>query len=435
MVSRATNPRTLPNVTLRGTTILHPIVAIVFLLLSANAGAVSPTNSPQSGENSTQKSESSASAGKWVGTIQSIKDNTVTLTTDGSGVIEVLFVDSSRLVRTSPAHNDGKAVIAVRLSDLQIGDRMLVRGKLSDDGKTLTAVSSLVMKQSEVVQKQESEKRDWEKRGVGGLITAVDQPAGKVTISTMTPAGMSAVAVDISTGTIIRRYAPGSVKFSDARPGTLDEIKTGDQLRARGSRSPDGKEFAAEEIVSGSFRNIAGTITAIDPGENTIGLIDLAPKKPVVIKVTADSTLRKLPPRAAEMIAMRLKGGLPGAPGNQATSTKLPSGGDPSPALPPRGGPPRDGAPPEDFRRLRSEGAPDLQQILSRLPNAALSDLQKGDAVIVVATQAGAGSAPTVITLVSGVEAILSASPNLSGAASMLSPWNLSSSGGDSAAQ
>ena len=38
------------------------------------------------------------------------------------------------------------------------------------------------------------------------------------------------------------------------RPST--QIQPGDQLRARGEKSADGTEITAEEVVSGTFRNI-----------------------------------------------------------------------------------------------------------------------------------------------------------------------------------
>ena len=48
----------------------------------------------------------------------------------------------------------------------------------------------------------------------------------------------------------------------------------------------------------------------------------------------------------------------------------------------------------------------DLQQIISRMPAATISDLQKGDAVMLVGTEA-TSSEVTAITLLAGVEPIL----------------------------
>jgi len=67
--------------------------------------------------------------------------------------------------------------------------------------------------------------------------------------------------------------------------------------------------------------------------------------------------------------------------------------------------------------------------MLSRLPVSPLSDFQKGDAVMIVASAGQADGASTVITLLGGVEPILQASPQ-GQAASILSPWSLNSGGG-----
>lgn len=75
-------------------------------------------------------------------------------------------------------------------------------------------------------------------------------------------------------------------------------------------------------------------------------------------------------------------------------------------------------------------GAMDLQQIISRMPAATISDLQKGDAVMLVGTE-GSSSEVTAITLLAGVEPILQGSPT--GAASILSPWSLSGAPGGEA--
>ena len=73
----------------------------------------------------------------------------------------------------------------------------------------------------------------------------------------------------------------------------------------------------------------------------------------------------------------------------------------------------------------------DLQQMLSRLPASSLSDFQKGEAVMLVATEGKKDGVPTAITLLGGVELLLQASPE--GQASILTPWSLSQGGGGEA--
>jgi hypothetical protein len=329
--------------------------------------------------------------------------------------VNIVIQEGARLVRVAPGQKDLNGASPIQLQDLQVGDRLLVRGKLADDGKSVLAASVIVMKKTDIAEKQVHEREEWQRHGVGGLVSSVDASAGAITITTNALGPNKDVAIHISKDTILRRYAPDSVKFDDAKPGPLSEIVAGDQLRARGTRSPDGMELTADEIVSGSFRNIAGPITALDPGASTISVQDLLSKKTITLKITVDSQLRKLPPPMAQGIAMRLKGAPADTPSNSSASTSEAPRGDGTQRGSPGGG--------------RTGGGGDLQQAISRMPPASLADLQKGDAVMIVATPAIPESKGIVITLLGGVEPILEASPK-NGASTLLSPWSLSSAPG-----
>jgi hypothetical protein len=355
---------------------------------------------------------------RTTGTVKALEGNTVTLHTDGGTDIKIVIEDSTRLLQVALGQKDLKDATAIHVSDVQVGDRMLVRGQPGDDGKSMTAISVIVMKAADVSAKQEHDKEDWRKRGIGGLVNGVDIGTGMITISTGGVGANKVVKVITSKATVIRRYAPDSVKFDDAKPSTLDQIKTGDQLRARGNRSAEGTEFTAEEIVSGTFRSIAGTVTSTDSANQSLSVMDLVTRQNVTLRIDSDSQLHKLPAMIAQRIAMKLKGdSVPGAaPGGGAT----PAAGAGNAA------PPAQGSSPEG---ARAGGPPDFQQMLARMPGVSLTDLQKGDAVMVVSTVGTADHPPTAITLLSGVEAILTASPNSGRAAMLLSPWNLGGAG------
>jgi hypothetical protein len=166
-----------------------------------------------------------------VGVVKSVNGSAVTLTTDTGSEINLTIQPTTRLVRMAPGQTDLKTAIAIQLSDVQVGDRMLAGGTASDDGKSITATSAVVMKKSDVAEKQEHDRQEWQKHGTGGVVKAVDVSTATITLSTGTLGAPSTLAVHVSKDTIIRRYAPDSVKFDDAKPGTLDQIKPGDQLR------------------------------------------------------------------------------------------------------------------------------------------------------------------------------------------------------------
>ncbi|MGO9123751.1 MAG: hypothetical protein ACLP6G_02565 [Terriglobales bacterium] len=368
--------------------------------------------------------DAAAAIVKPVGTVKAVAGNVITLTTDAGATVKVVVGETTRMVRTAPGQKDLKDAAPAQLQDVQVGDRILARGKLSSDGNSVLAMSIIVMKAADIAAKQQQERDDWQKRGMGGLVTAIDAAKGNITISISTLGGSKAATVHVAKETVVRRYAPDSVKFDDAKPGTLDQIKTGDQLRARGTKNADGSELAAEEIVSGTFRNVAGTVISTDASKQEINVLDLATKKPVVLKIAAESQLRELPAMMAQRIAMRLKGGAaedqPGTTGQMPTSSSTAKPGE--------------GAAGGGNSGQRPGGRGDFQQMLSRLPAVTIAGLQKGSAVMIVATEGTATNSPTAITLLTGVEPILTAAPKGGQAAMLLSPWNLSGSGGEAAA-
>jgi len=366
-------------------------------------------------------------AARPVGTIKSVSGNNLTLATDAGGDVTVVVQEGAKLLRVEPGQKDLKEAVPISLQELLSGDRILVRGQLAQDGKTVLASTIIAMKKASIAEKHAHEREEWRRQGVGGLVSSVDPAANSIVITQQGMGVKKIVTIQLARDTILRRYAPDSIKFDDAKPARLDEIKPGDQLRARGARSADGSELAATEIVCGTFRNIAGTIASIDASGNTITVQDLATRKTVTLQVTGDSQIRKLPLQMAQGIARRL------AKTGSEAQNPAPAGG----ATAAEGG--RSG----EVRTSGESGGPggrgrnaggggDFQQALNRMPPATLAELRKGDAIMIVATEGEPNRAPSVITLLAGVEPILEASPN-SNASTILSPWSLSEGPGGEA--
>ena len=375
---------------------------VLVLLLLIAAGTTAAAQAPAASGSALTKS---------LGTVKSVSGRTLILTSEDGNTVTVTVPESARLARVAPGQKDLKDAVPIQLPDLQHGDRILVRGTFAPD-KSLTAVAIIAMKKVDVDSKQQKEREDWQRRGIGGLVKAVDASAGTLSVSVNSPAGKKDIALQTSPRTVVRRYAPDSVKFDDAQPSAIAEIKPGDQLRARGQRGDDGNSFTADEIVFGSFRNIAGTISAVDAKSNVLSVSDVLTRQSVQVNVTPDSQLRKLPPMMAQRIAQRLKANAsPDQGSNSAAAPAAPTNASASAGAAGTG------------PATSTSASGDLNQQLSRLPASSLSDFQKGDAVMIVSTE-GSGKSVTAITVLGGVEPIL-ASPT--GSKDMvLSPWTLS---------
>ncbi|WP_263374261.1 KOW domain-containing RNA-binding protein [Granulicella aggregans] len=346
---------------------------------------------------------------RQIGTVKQVTPNKLIIANDAGQSISVSVVDGAKVLQLSPGSTDLKTALAISLADIETGDRVLVTGH-QDAPDAMTVSRVILMKSTDIAQKNEAEQADWQKRGTGGLVSAVDPASGTITISSRG----KKIAVETQPSTVYRRYSNGSVKFSDAVVGTRDQIQVGDQLRARGEKSVDGGSIKAEEIVSGAFENLAGTVTAIDAASQTFTLTDISTKKSYSIAVTANSSLRALPPDAAARFAARARGGDQSAGGAGADKPKLP----PAAAV-------AVGDPHSEIRGAGTGSAGgDLSQLVNRLPQGSLSDLHTGEVLMVVAEKtAPGGDGLIAITVLSGVEPILIATPK--GTASMtLSPWN-----------
>jgi hypothetical protein len=287
-----------------------------------------------------------------------------------------------------------------------VGDRALVKLSLNAPAGVSQALQIIAIKQSDLALKQQADREDWQRRGVGGLVKSVDPAAGVIVLTTGAGAAAKTISIHTTKTTTLKRYAPASVRFDDAKPAPIDAIHPGDQLRARGTKNADGTELIAEDVISGGFRNIAGTILSIDKTTASFVVKDLATKKPVTIHISAEVQMRRLPEMMARMLAARLKGGANGGQagnsGNAASAGSQHSGS--------WGG---------------ASGAPDPQQMLSRAPAIQLGDLQKGEAVMLVSTEGT--SDVTAITLLAGVEPLLEAP---AASQDLLANWSMNGGAG-----
>jgi Cu/Ag efflux protein CusF len=360
-----------------------------------------------------------------VGAVQAIDpaNGQITLHTDDGKTVKITPHAGAKFLRVPPGEKMANAT-PITANDISPGDRLLARGELSDDKTSLAATTLVVMTKADIAKKQQADQAEWQKRGVGGLVTAVDAKAGEVTINTRTMEGTKPLIIVASEKTFVRRYAPDSVKFAEAKPGAVADIKAGDQVRALGVKSEDGTHYEAEELVSGSFRNLAATVTTMDLAANTMKVMDLATKKPLLVHVNPDTTLRKLPEMVAKMIAMRASGGADGAGGAGGAGG---NGAQRPPVAPgaAAGGAGGPGGPGGAGGGVRGGRGGDMQQMLERMPAMKLEELKPGDAIIVSSTEGADPGQVTAITLIAGVEPILSAAPAGSQRAMMLGSWNM----------
>jgi hypothetical protein len=323
------------------------------------------------------------------------------LHTDAGPDLLVAFADGVSFLRVPPGATNLNTATKIAVSDISTGDRVLVRGRVSEDQKSFLATSVIVMTKSDLTSAREAERLDWQRRGISGTVQAVNPETREITVlapATPPTPGNSTHPVTVALGAnaVLLRYAPDSVKFSDAKPGAFEQIKVGDQMRALGTKSEDGSRFTAEKLVSGTFRNFGVTVVSVDAQNHSVAAKDLASGQPVLVRTNADSKVQRLPPALAHSLAtLNAAGGSGGKGGSDPGNEPL-----------------------------------DVQQMLERAPALDLGDLKPGDALIVVSTEGAKQSEVTAIDIFAGVEPILATRPKGSNQVVMGS-WSLGMNGGD----
>jgi hypothetical protein len=353
------------------------------------------------------QTDPSIAAKHAIGEVKTIDAATkqVTIKTDAGSMVAVSTTEKTTYKKLAPGETTLTNATDVTFAELTEGDRIMARGTVSEDKKSIPAVQIIVMTKGDLAKKQEAERLEWRRRGILGVITALKPDTKEITINNRTMAGTQSVVIPVSDTTEMKRYAPDSIKFGDAKPSTFAELKVGDQLRALGDRTQDPLRFNPQKVVTGSFRTVGGVVTAIDPATGEIKINELEKKTPLTIIIKQDAVLRRFPSDIGAMMGGfgRGPGGAPG--GSQAPAGQAPAGQGQAgarPQGPGGGGPGGPGGP-----GGRPGGGFNINDMLERLPVISVADVKVGDTIIVSSTQGVDPTRLTAISLVAGADTLL----------------------------
>jgi hypothetical protein len=269
---------------------------------------------------------------------------------------------STATKKVAPGQTDLSKAENITLADVSAGDRVLV--SLGSAGEALRIV---VIPATDLAKRDAADRLDWQRRGVAGVVTGINGSEVTVELRSLGPPTKYTVTADQKS--TFKRYSSDSVRFADAKNSSLAELSVGDQIRARGVKSADGLKVGAEEIVFGTFLSRAGTIMSVNPGSHELTIKDLSNNKPLTVKFTSDSQVKRMPDMASLQGAA-----LQGAAGAG------------------RGGPGR---------------GPDIPQLLEGLPRISFDDLKKGEVAVVSAIRGATTDQVTAITFLANAETLV----------------------------
>ncbi|MDQ3799346.1 MAG: hypothetical protein M3384_07850 [Acidobacteriota bacterium] len=335
------------------------------------------------------------------GDVVSVTSDKLSLQTKDGATMEITLLPTTAYKKVSPEKPKISEAVDATLADIGAGDKIVVSSIIPADRKSIPARTVYLMTKSDISKRNEAERAAWQTRGISGRVVSIDVPNKKVVLAVRGVGGERNITMTPKQVVEYRRYAPDSVRFADAKPSSFGELSIGDQVRALGDRGADGATFEAEKIVSGSFKMVGGTITAIDAAKKEITIKDIQTNKEVVIAVNDSSILKNFPPDAAQMMVARMTGGGMQPPGGGNTTMRPPNQGGNQQNPQQLGG----GGGGGQMRGGRGE----FDDMIERFPNISLADLKIGGAVAASSTASATPGRVTAINLLSGVEPFFAA--------------------------
>ena len=336
-----------------------------------------------------------------IGEVSSVSASEIVLQTK-DGTVSAALSGKTEYKRVSPENPSLKTAVAATFTDIGVGDKVIVTGILAGDKKSIPARAVYLMTKADIAGKQTKDQEQWRTRGISGQVAAVNPQTKEITVTSRGMMGETKTVLSLKDNAKFRRYAQDSVKYDEAKTSSLDEIKVGDSIRALGDKSADGASFKAEEVISGSFQTVGGTITAIDAAKNEITISNIQTKKPVTVVLGQNSVLKQFPAEMAQRLAAFQTGGGIQPPAGMRPPQGNNQGGQTNP---PNGQAAPNGTRPGGGMR----GAGGIDEMLERFPTITIADLKVGAMIAFSSTKSANAERVTAIKLLSGVEPFLKA--------------------------
>src|SRR6185437_8839795 len=177
-----------------------------------------------------------------LGSITAIDGNHVTVKTAAGDVHQFDIPSSAPIRRIEPGQTSLTNAVTIPLSDLAIGDRLLVLLGANSNGGTPEASEVIAIKHEDVVKRQEQQTQAWGE-GEGGLVKSVDPSSGDIVLAA--GGGLATKSVTVHTTEALcagkRQLRPGqagaSLRYSSRRrvDGPRNEKCRWNQPDRRGS--------------------------------------------------------------------------------------------------------------------------------------------------------------------------------------------------------
>jgi len=172
-------------------------------------------------------------------------DHRITVKTDPGDLVSFNYDATTHFVRAGSA---------LQPADLNNGDRLCL-------GMSQPLVVTVIPR-AQIEADQRKELASWQADSLYGVVSEVDRRARRITLEVSIGSKTTRHPIELNPDAAYWLVPADLPCLSDAVPGSLDRISTGDRVYVRGSKTGDVLE--AYLVISGGFRSFAATIDTME---------------------------------------------------------------------------------------------------------------------------------------------------------------------------
>jgi hypothetical protein len=318
----------------------------------------------------------------------------ITLKSESGTVVTISINDKTAFRRIAPGQTSIANAEQITIVEIRVGDRILIPGGSTNEQTPVRQIVVMARQAIDSQRNQEAENR--RARTIIGRVTAINSQNREISIQTRGTAGPQTMTVTTSDTVKFLRYAPDSLRISDALPGAFADVRVGDQIRIVGDRNAENTRITAEEIVSGSFTRSVGSIVEVNAARNEITIKNSENGQTMTVALGKNTTLRRIPDDVAENLrrranqrAERQRNNRQNAGNNEARQNQGQQNNR------------QNRRENRENNRNARQGQPNRAQLFESLPVITAAELKKGDAVLITTSGAN-NSRLTAVSIITG---------------------------------
>lgn len=206
---------------------------------------------------------------------------------DAGGYLKSVKLPSGAIISKLPV-TSGDTITQIRRTDLNTGDLACVHG-----GEGNAPLQLSVVRRTDLHQAQADFLVGWQRNSLYGVLTSIDVSGRAFVVKPLAPSNSDMpVRISVPESARLRAALPDARSIQESASFRLEDVKPGEPVYVRGSRSGNGSDMTASLVLRGGYRGILGTLIEVQTLSSLIRIREFGTDKTLTIKMALGAVYR-----------------------------------------------------------------------------------------------------------------------------------------------